>query len=63
MNRRLLIVIGLVVLVIAIPLVQARLRGGATVGVKVEKVAPRTIRSTVLASGKLVPEEEVKLTT
>mgnify|MGYP003454482906 CR=1 FL=1 len=41
MNRKLLIVIGLVVLAIAIPLVQARLRGGATVGVQVEKVAPR----------------------
>lgn len=63
MNRKLLFVIGLVVLVIAIPLVQARLRGGATVGVQVEKAAPRTIQSTVLASGKLVHEEEVKLTT
>lgn len=63
MNRRLLLVIGLVVLVIAIPLVQARLRGGATVEVQVETVQPRTIRSTVLASGKLVHDEEVKLTT
>lgn len=63
MNRKLLLVIGLVALAIAIPLVQARLRGAAAVTVQAETVAPRTIQSTVLASGKLVHEEEVKLTT
>lgn len=63
MNKKLLIIIGLVVLVVAVPLIQARLRGGAVVEVQVEKLAPRSIQSSVLASGKLVHEEEVKLTT
>ena len=63
MNKKLLLIIGLVVLVVAIPLVRARLNGGAVVEVQVEKLAPRSIQSSVLASGKLVHEEEVKLTT
>ncbi len=63
MNKKLLIVIALVVLVVAVPLVQARLRGTASVEVEVEKLEPRVIQSSVLASGKLVHEEEVKLTT
>jgi HlyD family secretion protein len=58
-----LLLIGLVVLVVAVPLLQARLRGGAIVAVQAEKVAPRSIQSSVLASGKLVHDEEVKLTT
>jgi HlyD family secretion protein len=37
------------------------LRGGAGVEVQVEKLEPRTIRSSVLASGRLVHEEQVKL--
>ena len=63
MNKKLLIIIGLVALVVAVPLLQARFRGGATVEVQVEKLEPRAIQSSVLASGKLVHEEEVKLTT
>jgi HlyD family secretion protein len=63
MNKKLLIIIAIVVLVVAVPLVQARLRGGGAVEVQVEKLAPRSIQSSVLASGKLVHEEEVKLTT
>ena len=63
MNKKLLLIIGLVVLVVAIPLVRARLSGGAVVEVQVERLAPRSIQSSVLASGKLVHEEEVKLTT
>jgi HlyD family secretion protein len=63
MNKKLLLVIGLVVLVVAVPLVNASLRGTASVEVQVEKLAPRSIQSSVLASGKLVHEEEVKLTT
>jgi HlyD family secretion protein len=63
MNKKLLLIIGLVVLVVAIPLVRAALNGGAVVEVQVEKLAPRSIQSSVLASGKLVHEEEVKLTT
>jgi HlyD family secretion protein len=62
MNKKLLIIIGMVVLVVAVPLIQAR-RGGGAVEVEVEKLEPRVIQSSVLASGKLVHEEEVKLTT
>jgi HlyD family secretion protein len=63
LNKKLLLIVGLVVLVVGVPLVQAGLRGGSTVQVQVEKIEPRTIQATVLASGKLVHEEEVKLTT
>lgn len=63
MNKRLLVIVVLVAFVVAVPLIQARLRGGAAVEVQVEKLAPRSIQSSVLASGKLVHEEEVKLTT
>jgi len=63
MNKKLLLIIGIVVLVVAVPLVQSRLRGGAIVEVQAEKLTPRSIQSSVLASGKLVHEEEVKLST
>src|SRR5262252_4711382 len=63
MNKRLLIVIGIIVLVVAIPLVQARISGGNKVKVQVEKLAPRGIQASVLASGRLVYEQQAKLTT
>jgi HlyD family secretion protein len=63
MNKRLLIVVGIVVVVIAIPLVQARISGGAKVKVQVEKLEPRGIQASVLASGRLVYEQQAKLTT
>jgi HlyD family secretion protein len=63
MNRKVLLIIGLVTLVVAVPLIQARLSEGPAVQVQTEKVAPRSIQSSVLASGKLVHEEEVKLMT
>ena len=63
MNKKLLLIIGLVVLVVAVPLLKARFSGAAVVEVQVEKLEPRSIQSSVLASGKLVHEEEVKLTT
>jgi HlyD family secretion protein len=63
MNKKLLIIVGIAVLVVAVPLIQARLRGGSSVEVEVEKLEPRVIQSSVLASGKLVHEEQVKLTT
>jgi HlyD family secretion protein len=63
MNKKLILIIGLVVLVVAVPLIQARIRGTAAVEVEVERLEPRVIQSSVLASGKLVHEEEVKLTT
>jgi HlyD family secretion protein len=46
-----------------VPLIQARIRGTAAVEVEVEKLEPRVIQSSVLASGKLVHAQEVKLTT
>ena len=63
MNKKLLLVVGIVVLVVAVPLIQARFRGAAVVEVTIERLEPRSIQSSVLASGKLVHEEEVKLTT
>ena len=63
MTRKLLIIIGIIAVVVAIPLLQARLRGGPTVDVQAEKLEPRTIRSSVLASGRLVHEEQVKIST
>jgi HlyD family secretion protein len=63
MSKKLLLIIGVLVLVVAIPLLQARLSGGSAVEVQVEKLAPRSIESSVLASGRLVHEEEVKLST
>ena len=63
MNRKLLLIIGIVALVIAVPLIQARVSGTGSVQVQTEKVARRSIQSSVLASGKLVHEQEVKLTT
>jgi HlyD family secretion protein len=63
MNKRLVVIIGIVVLVIAVPLIQARVSGGVTVKVRTEKVAPRSIQASVLASGRLVYEQQAKLTT
>ena len=63
MNRKLLLIIGIVALVIAVPLIQARVSGGSAVQVQTEKAMRRSIQSSVLASGKLVHEQEVKLTT
>ena len=63
MNKKLMLIIGLVVLVVAVPLINARIRGTSSVEVEVETLEPRVIQSSVLASGKLVHEEEVKLST
>jgi HlyD family secretion protein len=63
MNKRLLIILGIVAVVIAIPLLQARFGRGVSVAVEVEPLAPRAIESSVLASGRLVHEQQVKLTT
>lgn len=63
MNKKLLIVVGIIVLAVAIPLVQARISGGTKVKVQVEKLEPRSIQASVLASGRLVYEQQAKLTT
>ena len=48
MNKKLLVLIAIVVLVVAVPLIQARMRGGASVEVQVEKLEPRVIQSSRL---------------
>ncbi len=63
MNKRVLVILAIVVAVIAIPLLQARLGRGVSVEVEVETLAPRAIESSVLASGRLVHEQQVKITT
>ncbi len=63
MNKKAIVVVAVLGLVIAIPLVQARFGSGVSVEVAVEKLAPRAIEASVLASGRLVHENEVKITT
>jgi HlyD family secretion protein len=62
-NKRLLIILGVIAAIVAIPVLQARFGGGSVLEVQVEKLEPRSIESSVLASGRLVHEEEVKLST
>ncbi len=54
---------ALVLAVVAVPLLNNYLRGGNAVEVEIQALAPRSIQASVLASGQLVHEEEVKLTT
>lgn len=63
MGKKALLILAIVAAIVAVPLVQARLSGGRAVEVQIEVLAPRTIQSSVLASGRLVHEEQVKLTT
>ena len=60
--KKLLLISGVVLLVVAVPVAQ-RVRGGGAVEIQIEPVAVRSIQSSVLASGRLVHEEEVKLST
>ena len=62
MGKKLLVIFAIVAVVIAIPLLQARLTG-SSVQVQVEALAPRSIQSSVLASGRLMHEEEAQLST
>jgi HlyD family secretion protein len=63
MRKKLLLIIGIIALIIALPLSQRMLGGGSSVEVQVQAVQPRSIQSSVLASGRLVHEDEVKLST
>lgn len=63
MKKKLLVIGALVLAVVAVPLLNQVLRGGSAVEVQVQALAPRSIQASVLASGQLVHEEEVKLTT
>jgi HlyD family secretion protein len=63
MGKKLLIVTGILILVVGIPVGQRMLGGGQAVAVVVEPLALRSIQTSVLASGRLVHEEEVDLST
>ena len=63
MGRKLFLIIGVVALVVGVPVVQRIMSGGNTVGVETQDIERRSIQSSVLASGRLVHEVEVKLTT
>ena len=63
MKRKLLVIVALALAVVAVPVLNDYLRGGNAVEVEVQTLEPRSIQASVLASGQLVHEEEVKLTT
>ena len=63
MRRNLLIIIAIGLAVVAVPLLRNSLGGGNAVEVEIEPLVPRSIQASVLASGRLVHEEEVALTT
>lgn len=59
--KRLLIISGILVLIIVLVLVFSKGNGGAEIRVATEKVEKRDITEIVSASGKVQPEEEVKI--
>jgi len=61
--KKLLIVLLIVALVAAVPVTRRIAGGRQAVEVMVEPLAPRSIQTSVLASGRLVHEEEVNLST
>ena len=63
MTKKLLLILGIIAVIVAIPVLRATFGGGTVVEVEVEKLVPRSIESSVLASGRLVHEEEVQLST
>ncbi|HUF74464.1 MAG TPA: efflux RND transporter periplasmic adaptor subunit [Gammaproteobacteria bacterium] len=63
MAKKLLIVALIIALVIAVPLARRIGGGGQAVPVVLESVGPRSIQTSVLASGRLVHEDEVNLST
>lgn len=54
-------ILAIAAVIVAIPVVQSMIRGAGGVEVEVETLAPRTIRTSVLASGNLAHEDEVEL--
>jgi len=63
MGKKILIILVILLLVVGIPVGQSVLGGGEAVSVIVEPLGPRSIQTSVLASGRLVHEEEVNLST
>ena len=60
--KKILILAGIIILVVAIPLIRNQ-TSNETLEVEVQALEPRAIRSSILASGKLAHEEEVLLST
>jgi HlyD family secretion protein len=63
MTKKLLIVVLLIALVVAVPLTRRIAGGRQAVAVVVEPLESRSIQTSVLASGRLVHEDEVNLST
>ena len=63
MAKKLFIVAIIVALVVTVPITRQIAGGGQAVPVIVEPLEPRSIQTSVLASGRLVHEEEVNLST
>jgi HlyD family secretion protein len=63
MPKKILIFVAIVSAVMAVPVLRSVLDGGDAFEVEIESLAPRSIQASVLASGRLVHEEEVQLTT
>jgi len=61
MTRKLLIIVLIVAAAVALPVVRAVVGGGNVAAVETETLARRTLQASVLASGQLAHEEEVKL--
>ncbi len=63
MGKKLVIVFLILALAVAVPVVRRVAGGGQALTVVVERLEPRSIQTSVLASGRLVHEEEVNLST
>jgi len=63
MPKKALIITAIAAVVIAVPLLFIVFGGADALEVEVETLTPRSIQASVLASGSLVHEEEVELTT
>ena len=63
MGKKLLLILVILLVIVGVPLGQRIIGGGQAVGVIVEPLAPRSIQTSVLASGRLVHEDEVNLST
>jgi HlyD family secretion protein len=63
MGKKFLLILVVIVLVVGIPIGQKMLGGAQVVAVEVEPLGMQSIQTSVLASGRLVHEEEVNLST
>ncbi|MGW8370312.1 MAG: efflux RND transporter periplasmic adaptor subunit, partial [Gammaproteobacteria bacterium] len=63
MAKKIFLLLLIVALVVAVPIGRRVLGGGQAAAVVVEPMQPRSIQTSVLASGRLVQEEEVNLST